>query len=619
MPNERKNFDSLSRRYAAALILILAIGGFLRLYNFEEWLHFEVDQSRDARVIQSVIDGGIGNLPLLGPRAGGTFLRLGPGFYDLQYVSALFFGMTPQGIAMGVALLSIASIGALYLFVRRIFSGWVSVGLTAVSAVSVFLVVYGRFAWNPNPLPFFLIIGFYALLRAVGYDSRHPGRWFVVSAASLGFATHLHFLAFVSVPVIVFLFLLIRHPRFSRLAWMGVIAVLVALYAPVVLNDIATGGTNAREFIGAVAGKANKESHTIIEQVYQNAANQAIVTYTMLTGFERTELPRVESVGLVRFDVKCDGGCRERLLSGGLAIILWLGGLFMLLREVWRTSLAVWVPEEAGDESYHRTRSDAVLLTLIWFLVCSAFFLPLSYDFSPRFFLLIAPIPFIFLGFFVELVSGFPGSHVRALVFGGVVFVALVVSNLYFLSVRFDQIDRSRTENVIIPPDRILKEKVRAPLALQWDVVRWMESYQDKNGWPIYFFSEPEYRRSMRYLIESDGVTEIDVQRFYNGPVYAQGNYFVILRSKSDIEDGLSRFRSGFDVIETVPFGTLTGFVLAPKPEAITDTRQIFEESDTQPSSDSAVPERFTWKEWWYLHTQSSDDPLDEEELPVGK
>ncbi|MEK7181743.1 MAG: glycosyltransferase family 39 protein, partial [Patescibacteria group bacterium] len=144
------------------MILIVAFGFSLRAYHFSDWLHFELDQARDARVIDAALSGGPGELTLLGPKAGGTFLRLAPGFYYLQYVSGIIFGGTPSGIAMVVLILSVLSIPLFYFLSRRFFSEWISLGLTLLFAASPFMVMYGRFAWNPNLIPFFTLLGFYA-------------------------------------------------------------------------------------------------------------------------------------------------------------------------------------------------------------------------------------------------------------------------------------------------------------------------------------------------------------------------------------------------------------------------------------------------------------------------
>ena len=93
---KNKVFNSFKKRYFyIAFLAVLFLGAFLRFYHFADWLHFELDQSRDAKVIDLAIKEGPGALPLLGPKAAGSFLRLGPAFYYFKYLSALAFGNTP--------------------------------------------------------------------------------------------------------------------------------------------------------------------------------------------------------------------------------------------------------------------------------------------------------------------------------------------------------------------------------------------------------------------------------------------------------------------------------------------------------------------------------------------
>ena len=154
-------------------VVILAIGIFLRAYNFSDWLHFELDQSRDAKIVNLAITDGPENLPLLGPKAAGSFLRLGPIFYYFNYLSALVFGNTPEGMAVIIMLFGILAIPAFHFLARRYFSAFISLSLASIFSVSLFLVMYSRFSWNPNALPFFTILLVYALLRAADKEDRN--------------------------------------------------------------------------------------------------------------------------------------------------------------------------------------------------------------------------------------------------------------------------------------------------------------------------------------------------------------------------------------------------------------------------------------------------------------
>ncbi|MDD5083464.1 MAG: glycosyltransferase family 39 protein [Candidatus Moranbacteria bacterium] len=583
-----------------SLALILCLGAFLRLYHVSDWLHFEIDQARDARVIDLAVNDGPGSLPLLGPRAGGTFLRLGPGFYYLEYVSAMVFGNTPGGRVALIALLSIASILVFYAFIRRYLPFRIALGLTLLFSVSAFLVLYGRFSWNPNPLPFFMLFGMYALLRAVDTSDAHRGRWLAGSAFLLGFATHLHFLAFVSLPIIVGAFLLMKRPRFSLKVWLAAIAIVIALYVPMILNETITGGANTQEFLQAVQGKSNKSDHTFAEQLVRNTTNHALGYWLILTGHEESAMGQFASKGNFDFELTCSDECHTHFASALTALLLFVSGIVLLFHAWWMETQV--------------RKKDFLSLSMLWLGACFALFLPLSYDFSPRFFLLVTPFPFLFLGLIFAEIRRYIGRYsvmaTRVLWLGLLLFI---VSNTFFVTQRLRELERASFENVAIVPDRILKEKARVTLEQQEQVVSYMQSFQTKNGYPIYMFSEPEYRRGLKYLMERRGMQN-DVVGF-SGGVYAEGNYFLVFRTGSGHTEMLNaKYSSVYDVIDRKAFGTLTIIQLQPKTGAVTGKRQVFEAKASSSASAPGVPERYTWSEWWNHQGGSADDePVDEE------
>ncbi len=594
-----KQFFEGKRGVFAVMALIVVLGAFLRLYHLSDWLHFELDQARDAKVIALAIDQGIGNLPLLGPRAGGTFLRLGPGFYYMEYLGALVFGSTPGGLAVPIAVLSIASIVVFFFLMRRYFTVALSLGLTMLFSVSAFVVLYGRFVWNPNPVPFFLMLGFYALLRAVDRDEMHRDRWLVLSAFLLTFATHLHFLAFVSLPVIVGIFLLIKRVRFSWKVWLAVVAVIAVMYMPMLLNEMITGGANTQEFIQAVHGKSNKSHHTLVEQFVHDTTNHALGYWVVLTGYEESSMGQFISQGTFDFELICDDDCHEHFLSAFLAMVVFLGGGALLMWNLWK---------EADPR-----KKDFLLLLFLWFGACFALFLPLSYDFAPRFFLLIAPFPFVFFGLLLVFLQ--QSAKRYAYIATGIVWLVLAVliaSNLFFVTHRLGELKRASVENFDTLPDRILKEKTRVTLEQQMKVLDYMELFQKKNTYPIYMFSEPEHRRALKYLMERRGMTN-DVLGYSNG-IYIQGNYFLILRTESNHTNRLQKYMTAYDVVEEKEIGTLTVFHLQPKAKAITAEKQIIEpEVPNVTPAVSSVPERYTWSEWWNHQGGTADDEAADE------
>lgn len=222
-----KKLISNKNLFALTFVIIIVLGIFLRFFHLHNWMHFELDQARDAKIVYTAIEEGPGELPLLGPRAAGTFLRLGPAFYYMEYLSALFFPTYPSGTTVIIAILSILSLPLFYLFVNRYFSKKVSLGILLIFSVSVFLVIYARFPWNPNTIPFFALLLFYSLLRVVANKEKKKHLWIYTAAFALALGTQLHFLALVSFSLITIIFLLIKRPKIKLKHWAAAILIIL--------------------------------------------------------------------------------------------------------------------------------------------------------------------------------------------------------------------------------------------------------------------------------------------------------------------------------------------------------------------------------------------------------
>jgi 4-amino-4-deoxy-L-arabinose transferase-like glycosyltransferase len=569
------------------LVVVIGLGFFLRVYHFSDWLHFELDQARDARVIDTALDSSVADLPLLGPKAGGTFLRLAPGFYYLEYLSALVFGGTPQGMAGFVMIFSILSIPLFYLFLRRYFPKPLSLGLTLLFATSAYFVMYGRFAWNPNLLPFFVLLGFYSLLRAVDHNEPRKGWWFIVATFALVLATHFHFLAFLALPVIVAAFLIIRRPKFPWKAWVGAAVIVCALYLPMALNEKKANFTNTQQFFEAITKKSDKSDHSLADKFVRDVSEHALGGMIIVSGFEGGTLPAITTAdGIVWVcKDKCDAGKWY-----GVAAVLLLGAGLLALVWFW------WKEAE-------RKQSDFLLLSGIWFAVTFGLFLPLAYDIAPRFFLLSGPLFFILIGLLLKALCKFFDKRI---VF--VIIILFAVSNIYFLYQRFDELSRASTEAINSAPDRILKERIRVTLEQQNTIVDFLERRAQETGYPIYMFSEPQHRRALKYLMEKRGIENAVLG--FDG-IYRQGVYYLILRAQSDLEDALKKYRGSYIVGEKTFFGTLIVIELVPKPEAIISERQDF--SKPKPN-DSQAPPRYTWREFFTRNTA-----INQEETSLDK
>lgn len=561
------------------LFLIVAVGAFLRVYHFEDWLHYELDQARDFRIVDAAVEYGPGELPLQGPRAAGTFLRLGPLFYYMEYGSALVFGNTPSGTAMIVMIMSVFSIPLFYLLARRFFSAEWSIGLTALFGASLFLVAYGRFAWNPNPVPFFMLAFSYALLRAVDHGERHKGLWLVIAAIALAFLTQMHFLALAAAPLIGAIFLLFARPHIAVRWWGIAIAAFLFFQIPLIVNDVKTGGENVREFITAVRGNAAGENRTLVENIAKNVGEHATYYWLILSGHQDAELPTVEPRGKGLYDIQCDRSCRDGLPFGILSLVLFGLGI---------VSLIILSLKER-----EKHKKQFLLLVLLWFGIIFAAYVPLAHDLAPRFFLIVTPIVFFLPGFVFTL---FFNSGSRQKIAWGAIAVFLL-TNLIFTWQYFSELARTADDpTLVIARDRILKEKTRMTRAQQEAIVDYMAEKYDANGFPIFMHGQAEFKRAFWERVEFRKIPRSDIPDDLT-PIYRQGNYFLVIRTQSDPSEYLQKYEPAFLVAEKMVFGTLTVYHFLQKPEAITNEKKEIEIDNRDPEFSPGVQVRYFWRQ----------------------
>ncbi|OGH08312.1 MAG: hypothetical protein A2171_03005 [Candidatus Levybacteria bacterium RBG_13_35_9] len=147
------------------------------------------DEGRDVLVVYNILHG---KLTLLGPTSsvGGFFL--GPIYYYFMAPFLLLFNYNPVGPAVMVALIGIVTVFLLYKICREFFNTRVAIFAAALYAISPLIVSYSRSSWNPNPLPFFSLLSFYLIYKALKNNSF---KLFAVSGFLLGISMQLHYLA----------------------------------------------------------------------------------------------------------------------------------------------------------------------------------------------------------------------------------------------------------------------------------------------------------------------------------------------------------------------------------------------------------------------------------------
>ena len=575
--------DFLIKNKVLIIIVFLILEGlFLRTFHLVDWLHFQLDQSRDSFLIKEVVQKGIGDLPLLGPRAGGSLLRLGPFYYYLMYLMVLVTrSFHPVVYALPETLASIAFVPLFYLLARRLFNENWSLILTALAVNSTFLITYDRFSWNPNLLPLFSVMIIYIFLRYIESKRKETPKaslkWIALFGLVAGLMVQLHFVAFVALPIVfagcILVYWLrakIYDPDLARKYtrnWLKEIPLFLLVFAliqtPVFANEYLSKGTNTKQFFGAVAQKQGKdETHRTIEKLAYNFWVYPKGYFITITCRQGVDFPYV--LFRPNPDIKCDARCREYLTSDlAAAIIFFLSAITFLIVFI-RTTRKVFSAKvkEQTKRYLLAARWELLLLLLFWIFIPWWAFYSLSFSLRPRFFL-ISIVPFwLITGIFLREISR--NSLGKKLAYLAV--AALLVSNVTNTVLRF----QTSASAIVVdkgdyPQDQILFQDETYPvtIAQQQAIADWiMKKYRTENKDYLFVWAPSFYYRPILYLLDNWEARD-KVRYFSQNPRWANASYFAVTRTTSPKKFFTDARNQLFTVVDKQELGTLTVYQLA--------------------------------------------------------
>lgn len=185
MTQRQKFFLGFSLREIAFFILLFCLAFFLRSYALYRDIVFAYDQGRDAWEVQKILQG---NLTLIGPTTGLSGVFLGP-FWFYLLTPLYFFGqgnpMVPAYFFVG---LHAASAILLYNLTKKVGGVWAGAIASILFVVSFSNILFSRWLSNPTPLPFFSLVLYTLLLRAIEKKST---LWALCSGVVLGLCLQL--------------------------------------------------------------------------------------------------------------------------------------------------------------------------------------------------------------------------------------------------------------------------------------------------------------------------------------------------------------------------------------------------------------------------------------------
>jgi len=221
------------------LILIFFMAFFLRVFRLPDFISYHQDQVRDLFYIQDHFQQE--QMILLGPKASVGNFFLPPFWYYLMSLAYLF-STSPLAPAFLVVILNSLTVIIIYLFCNKFFDKKTAVFSSLLYAVSPFSIEYSRFAWNPNPIPFFTALSM-CFLFGYFYEKRASSFYLSLIAASLAF--QLHYQGFLLV-VAVFLVSLLKKDYKNFILGS---AIFIILLAPFFISEIQNNFQNTKEII----------------------------------------------------------------------------------------------------------------------------------------------------------------------------------------------------------------------------------------------------------------------------------------------------------------------------------------------------------------------------------
>ncbi|MBU1032099.1 glycosyltransferase [Patescibacteria group bacterium] len=176
-------------------ILVLAI--FLRFYKLSEYMTFLGDEGRDAIVIKNMLINH--HFPLIGPPTSVGNIYLGPLYYYMMFLPMAIFGLSPVAAAGLNVTIGVLTVILIYCLGKIWFGRWAGLIAAYLYTISPVTIIYSRSSWNPNPAPFFTLLGILSL-----YKLHKSGNflWLIPTGFVVGAALQMHYLAVILIPIV---------------------------------------------------------------------------------------------------------------------------------------------------------------------------------------------------------------------------------------------------------------------------------------------------------------------------------------------------------------------------------------------------------------------------------
>lgn len=241
------------------LVFFLLLGSFLRLYRIRQTMQFLGDQGRDALIVRRIL---LEKHPaLIGPVTSVGNMYLGPFYYYFMLLPLMLTYPDPSGPAIAVSLVGIVTLYLVYRIGKEILGQKPALIATAIYAISPLVVANVRFSWNPNIVPFFSLLFFYAVWKAL----RGNHQAWILTSLWFSILIQLHYITLIlgAFAGFAWIYVLLRdthkqkvHKSFFVSTMLALVIFLVSLL-PLVAFDMRHEYINSKAFLSFFQGSGN--------------------------------------------------------------------------------------------------------------------------------------------------------------------------------------------------------------------------------------------------------------------------------------------------------------------------------------------------------------------------
>ncbi len=548
----------------AVLLVIILLAGFLRSWHLEEYALFRADQARDAYLAKDITENGWGYLKLLGPKAGATIavggikssFKLGPVYHYLQYFGVILFNsLNVRSLLLIDWLLLLASIGLFYFLVRTFFNKKISLTVTILFAFSYLLTLYSRFAWNINQIIFWELLAVASILKIIQKEIYYwRQRWFLVLVFALSVIGQLHILAGVAFCFIFLAMFVIYHPKINWQYWLGGVVIVLVLYTPMIISDVYNQGDNFKRLLRASEVERRAQGsfmEKIVKVSLYHGKNYALI----LTGANKYDYKKIAQAGdwfivlsliLIRIAL-----FRKRILG-----ISRLPKIF--IRQV--NKMFKLTPQQ---------KQFLIVVSLWFFAFFLIYFRILPRLHKERYWLMIAPLPFIFVAFWFYILDRLGSGEFkfwnRHITNGLIIIISIIIlfSNLTAIKSFYQSMNKGE-----LVPNKYHKKVTVGPYRFftGYGEMRAIADYlvTNKKEQSAVCFKSLEYQNKLafEYLLDTY-YPDVHYKQASEGGKYDCSFYIITKTSRGARE--LKDFKDNYKISQKKVFKSLTVWKLTSK------------------------------------------------------